>query len=169
MKTQQYFNIRIHIQSLIKKHEEGLDTIVNLFFILFMYAAMNKLMEFDKFQLQISKSPVITSLAPVLAWMIPSVEIVISIMLYLQRTVLIALYASIGLISLFTVYIIAVLNFNEAIPDNMGVLNNSGWVMHVFFNLVFVGLGILGVLLKTKRIMSEGIPANGSDISADQY
>lgn len=104
-------------------------------------------MEYDKFQLQISNAPVIKNLAPALAWMIPFVEIVISTMLYMQRTKLIALYASIGLISLFTLYIIAALAFNEAIPDSLGVLNSTGWAMHVFFNLIFIALGVLGVLI----------------------
>lgn len=126
------------------------------FILLFLYAAANKLMDFQKFKVQLGQSPLLTDYAIAIAWLIPIIEIVISIMLVFQRTLLAGLYASFGLMVLFTAYIIIILNFAERIPCSCGgILENLGWTEHLLFNIVFVILGIVAVIIQSKEDLEK--------------
>lgn len=149
------------METTLNKHSKGwmsdktrrvvVDVICYLFVLLFLYAATSKLMDYDKFQLQISKSPIITDFASVLVWLVPGLEIVISAALLIERTRLIGLYAAFALMLLFTMYIYAILNYSDSIPCSCGgVLQKMTWDQHLIFNIVFVILGIVGVLLHGK-------------------
>lgn len=127
------------------------DVICYLYVLLFLYAATSKLIDYDKFQLQMSKSPIITDYAPILAWMVPALEIIISIMLLINRTVKAGLFAAMGLMCLFTTYIYAILNFSDSIPCSCGgLLQEMTWSQHLIFNIAFLTLAIVGILLLTK-------------------
>lgn len=135
-----------------KRKSTLVDIICYLFVLLFLYAATSKLIEYDKFQLQISKSPIITDYAHILVWMVPALEIIISIMLLVERTKMLGLYAAFGLMLMFTVYIYAILNYSDSIPCSCGgVLQKMTWDQHLIFNIIFVILGIIGVILHTKN------------------
>lgn len=127
------------------------DVICYLYVLLFLYAATSKLMEYDKFQLQISKSPIITDFANVLVWLVPGLEILISVLLLIQRTVLLGLYSGFALMCLFTAYIYAILNYSDSIPCSCGgVIAKLGWTEHMIFNIAFIVLAIIGILLQSK-------------------
>ncbi|MFN0293594.1 MauE/DoxX family redox-associated membrane protein [Pedobacter helvus] len=127
------------------------DLICYAFFILFLYASTSKLIDYEKSELQMSKSPIITDFAFILVWLVPLTEIAIAIMLMISRTRRFALYASLGLMSLFTAYIIAILYFTDNIPCSCGgVLEKMSWDQHLIFNIVFMCLGITAILLQTK-------------------
>lgn len=129
-----------------------IDIISYLFVLLFLYVATSKLVAYDTFQLQISKSPIITDFAHILVWMIPSLEIIIAIMLLVQRTVIIGLYASTTLMLIFTTYILIILNYEEHIPCSCGgVLAQMDWPEHLVFNIAFVILGLIGIYLQSKQ------------------
>jgi uncharacterized membrane protein YphA (DoxX/SURF4 family) len=130
---------------------KAIDLIWIAFFLLFSYAAASKLMEYDKFLLQMSKSPVITDYASVLVWMIPSLEIVISIMLYLERFRLLGLYASLALMTVFTAYIYIILHYSDDIPCSCGgILEELSWGQHLVLNIAFVILAIVGIVVQNK-------------------
>lgn len=127
------------------------EVIGHLFILLFLYAAANKLMDFQKFKVQVGQSPFLTEYAVPIAWCIPIIEIVISLGLAFKRTLLTALYASFGLMLMFTVYIIVILNFAERIPCSCGgILEKMGWKEHLVFNVFFVMLAIVAILLYSK-------------------
>lgn len=127
------------------------DVICYLFVLLFLYAATSKLMEYDKFLLQMGKSPIITDFANILVWLVPTLEIAISISLMFEKTRLMGLYAAFALMLLFTLYIYAILNYSDFIPCSCGgVLQKMTWNQHLVFNIVFVALGIVGILLQEK-------------------
>src|SRR6185503_3637392 len=77
------------------------EIICSLLIILFIYSSLSKLSAYDKFSVQLSKSPFITSYYKLVAWGIPAGEIVIAFLLAIKRTRLIGLYASFFLMSLF--------------------------------------------------------------------
>lgn len=127
------------------------DFIGYLFILLFLYAAANKLLDFQKFKVQLGQSPLLTDYATVIAWLVPSVEIIICILLYFKRTQLIGLYASFSLMLMFTIYITIILNFAERIPCSCGgILDQMGWVAHLIFNIAFVLLAVAGIFLHGK-------------------
>ncbi len=126
------------------------DIICLLFVVLFTYAAVSKLLEFEKFRVQLGQSPLLTAFADMVVWTIPAVELAISLLLFVPRFRLVALYASLSLMTLFTAYIVTVLYFSPYVPCSCGgILENLGWTEHLVFNLVFIALAIAGIVLYT--------------------
>lgn len=121
--------------------------------LLFLYAAANKLMDYEKFTVQLGQSPIITSISEFVAWFIPTIEIVISILLIFPRTLLVGLYGFFSLMIMFTTYIIIILNFAAFVPCSCGgILDKMGWTEHLIFNLGFVALSFLGIIVQQHRI-----------------
>ena len=131
------------------KRSTMIEVISSLLIILFIYAALNKLFDFEYFKVQLSKSPFITSFSNFVAWSIPASEIVIALLLVIKRTRLIGLYASFFLMSLFTAYLVIMLNVSYYVPCSCGgVLAKLSWNQHIVFNSVFVLLAGIGVIFK---------------------
>jgi uncharacterized membrane protein YphA (DoxX/SURF4 family) len=144
------------MKNLTIKKEMIIEIICFLFIVLFVYAATMKLMDVEKFRVQIGQSPLLTAFAPVVAWVIPLSEIVIAGMLAFHRTRMVGLYAAFSLMVMFTAYIIAILNFSQYIPCSCGgVLEKLGWTEHLIFNIGFVLLGIVGIILHSKKETSS--------------
>lgn len=132
------------------------EIIVFMFIILFVYAAMSKLLQYERFTLQLKSSPVIGSYAGLLAWVVPAVEIIIVALLCARKTRFIALNASFGLMLLFTMYVSFILLFSGNIPCSCGgVLESLGWVEHLIFNFTFVLLAGAGIGLHMREKAQE--------------
>lgn len=134
----------------------GLDAVVFAYVMLFMYAATSKVIEFDTFQAQIGRSPLIMEHASFFAWVVPGLEIIISILLLVPKTQVLGFYCAFTLMSIFSIYILFILNFSPYVPCSCGgVLNNMGWTEHLLFNIGFVGLSILGIVLNNKQFSQK--------------
>jgi len=145
-------------ERLMRCHKITLDVIIGLFVLLLLYTAASKLMDYDKFQLQMSKSPITTDYAHILVWVVPSLEIIISILLLISRTVALGLYSALALMLLFTVYIYAILNFSDSIPCSCGgVIEKMSWKQHLIFNLVFIGLALLGIMTQSTILKNKTV------------
>src|SRR3981081_3468281 len=97
----------------IRSRKFWVEFISVLLIILFTYAAASKLIDFQKFRVQLGQSPMLTAFAGWIAWIIPSIEILIALMLAVPRLQLPALYASFSLMVMFTAYIIAITRFSD--------------------------------------------------------
>lgn len=129
-----------------------IETICFLFIVLFVYAAASKLADVEQFRVQIGNSPLLTDFAGVIAWIIPIGEIVVAIALAIPRLRLAALYAAFSLMIMFTAYIIIILNFADHVPCSCGgVLEKLGWTEHLIFNIVFVLLALVGIIILSKQ------------------
>jgi hypothetical protein len=138
------------------------DAISMAFIILFIYAAATKLIDYQKFRIEIGKSPLLTAFAGWVAIIIPSVEILISVLLASARWRLTGLYASFSLMTMFSAYIFFILNFSPYIPCSCGgILQNMTWSQHIIFNLVFVALGAWAVLIYYPENRSQGPARSG--------
>ncbi|MEC3880210.1 MauE/DoxX family redox-associated membrane protein [Parapedobacter sp. 10938] len=124
-----------------------IEIITSLFILLWVYAALSKLLDYETFKVQLGKSPLLTDFAGFAAIAVPVSELLIAGMLLLKRFRLLGLYASLFMMVMFTAYIIAILNFSYYIPCSCGgILSSLGWTEHIIFNLVFVGLAIVGII-----------------------
>ncbi|UNY98345.1 DoxX family protein [Zhouia spongiae] len=122
------------------------EIICFLFILLFSYAAISKLLDFEQFRIQLGQSPLLTSFAGWVVWVIPIVELIIALMLIIPRLRLSALYGCLGLMGLFTMYIIAILNFSDYVPCSCGgILEKLGWQEHLIFNISFTVLALIGI------------------------
>ncbi|NOT73424.1 MAG: hypothetical protein HOP08_00750 [Cyclobacteriaceae bacterium] len=136
----------------MKSRENIVDIICILYIILFMYASISKILQYSDFIIQLQKSPILVDISGFVSWSIPAVEILIALLLVFQTTRQIGLYASFGLMMLFTFYIISILGYSEYVPCSCGgILQSLGWTEHLFFNIAFCLLGVAAIVLQSKR------------------
>ena len=129
------------------------EVISSLLILLFLYTAVSKLLDYQTFKLQISKSPFITEFSSVVAWAIPGGEILVALALMFKRTRLLGLYASLFLMTMFTAYIFAMLNYSYDLPCSCGgIISKMTWTQHFWFNTGFVVLSIVGIVLESKKV-----------------
>lgn len=120
--------------------------------ILFIYTAASKLMHLGLFELRLERMPYIALYAKVLSWGIPFLELVIAGLLLFPKFRVRGLYASLVLLTLFTGYIIIVLQFSDHIPCSCGgVLSALRWDDHIAFNMVFMALALGTIILNKKH------------------
>lgn len=125
-----------------------IEIICFLFIFLFSYAAISKLLDFNAFKIQLGQSPLLTAFAGWVAWVVPIIELITALLLAIPKYRSVALFNALGLMSLFTMYIIAILKFSDYVPCSCGgILESMGWQEHLIFNIVFVVLAIMGILM----------------------
>ncbi|MBF7092625.1 hypothetical protein IUY40_13900 [Flavobacterium sp. ALJ2] len=131
-----------------------IETICFLYILLFVYAAISKLLDFENFRVQLGQSPLLSAFAGSIAWLVPIVELLISLLLVLKRWRLIGFFAAFSLMVMFTAYIYIILNYSSFVPCSCGgILEKLGWKEHLFFNFVFIMLAAAGIL-----ILRDGMP-----------
>lgn len=124
-----------------------------LFVALFVYTASSKLMNLTAFDKVLSRSPLIAHFNELVAWVIPLIEILIAVLLIIPLTKRMGLYAALGLMVIFTGYLgymILSMTSQELPCSCGGVISLLSWQQHVWFNLGFIGLGIIGLILYRK-------------------
>ncbi|ATN04905.1 hypothetical protein CRN76_05565 [Chryseobacterium indologenes] len=128
---------------------------VSIFFvILFCYAAISKILDFENFQVQISASPLLNGFSQFLPYTIIIVEVIIVVLLCYRKTRTIGLIGSFFSMLIFTVYIILMLRTSKNLPCSCGgILEKMSWNQHLYFNMGCVVLSIiaLGLNLKYSR------------------
>lgn len=124
------------------------EIICLLFILLFIYASASKLMDFQHFRIQLGQSPLLSAFAEQIAVIVPVSEIIICVLLLFPRYKAAGLFAAYGLMVMFTAYIFIILNYTSFVPCSCGgVLEKLGWQSHLVFNLFFVFLAVLGIIL----------------------
>ncbi|MFI2744501.1 MauE/DoxX family redox-associated membrane protein [Zhouia sp. PK063] len=127
-----------------------------LLVFLFIYAAVSKLLDYQKFQVQLLKSPLLTPYAHSIAWSIPLIELLVCVLLLLPQLQLLGLYAAYSLMLAFTGYIVIILNYSPYVPCSCGgILSSMGWTTHLVFNLVVTLLSFIAILLYYKHPFSS--------------
>jgi uncharacterized membrane protein YphA (DoxX/SURF4 family) len=147
------------------KRTTVVEIIVILYVILFLYTGISKLMDYSVFKEQIATSPVLAPIAKPIAWGLPWVEFLVTVLLVIPRWRLKGLIVSAVLMSLFTAYIILILLFNKEIPCSCGgVIEQLSWGQHIVFNTVFIALAITAIRLQ-KRLKKDNSKLLTSAIS----
>lgn len=138
--------------------EKGVSLV---FILLFVYAAVSKLLDFETFQVQLAQSPLLSAYAGILVWVVPVIELVIAVLLFMDRTRIFGIHGFFFMMVLFSVYIFFILKFADFVPCSCGgVLEKMSWNQHLIFNLFFVVIS--GFLLfrslrgKRQRILIIG-------------
>lgn len=125
-----------------------IETIVFLYAILFIYTGISKLLDYSVFKESIADSPILGPIAKPIAWGLPRVEFVITLLLIIPRWRLKGLYSSLLLMISFTIYVVGILLFNKKLPCSCGgILQQLTWPQHVVFNVAFTLLAIWAIVL----------------------
>lgn len=121
--------------------------VVLLHILLFSYAAASKLLDFQNFQIQLGQSPLLSAFAVPVSIAVPVVEFILVLLLLFSRYRVIGLYGSFMLMTMFSAYIVIILNFSSFIPCSCGgILEKMSWDEHLLFNIIFVVLAAIAVL-----------------------
>ena len=138
------------------KRQTQMEVISILFILLFIYAAISKLIDFDRFRIQLMQSPILTAFAGIAAWSVHLVEIIVAVLLCVPHWNGIGLYAAFSLMIAFTGYILVILNFSPFVPCSCGgILSALGWAEHLLFNVGFVLLALYGIYLSDRQQVSN--------------
>jgi len=139
------------------KRSTIVEIIALLFVILFLYTGISKLMEYDVAREQIALTPLLAPIAGVIVIVLPIVEIIVSILLFLPRTRKLGLYASLALMMAFTGYVGYILSYNAELPCTCGgILQQMSWTQHLIFNGVAIVFALTAILLN-RRIHSDAL------------
>lgn len=131
------------------KKEDVIKIVAITLACLFAYAALSKLAEYEISHSEMRNQVFPNWIASILTWLIPSVELILAIMLVMQITRKTAVWASLFILSLFTVYIAVVMTgvFGRVPCSCGGILKNMSYGTHLIFNLFFVLLASLGLAI----------------------
>ena len=137
------------------KKEAILKFICGIIATLFFYAASSKLIDYDKSVSEMRNQIFPTTIAIILAWLIPAIEIILAFLLLLPRTSKIALWASLFLLTAFTLYIAIVMTgvFGRIPCSCGGILKNMSYGTHLIFNLFFVSIALLGLAIENGWVL----------------
>lgn len=139
-------NIKPQIRNII------IEIVSLLYVLLFVYAASSKLMDFERFQVQLGQSPVFSAFAGWISWIVLIIEFVIVFLLLFPKTRIKGLYAGSCLMCMFTAYIYIMLNYSSFIPCSCGgILEKLSWRQHLFFNIFFVLIGGFALIINHNK------------------
>lgn len=135
------------------KRQVLLECISALLILLFLYTSLSKFLDFKSFVDDMNNQPFSNAWTPFLVWFVPCSELLICISLLFERTRMAGFIGSLVLMSLFTIYTIFILsNFFSYIPCSCGgVIRQLTWTQHLIFNLCYVIIAIVGIVLQRRK------------------
>jgi uncharacterized membrane protein YphA (DoxX/SURF4 family) len=132
----------------LKTRRLVIEIISALLLLLFSYTGIMKIIDHDNFQGVLSQSALIGIWSQELAWLVPIIELVTALLLFIPRTRIKGLTLSLVLMCMFTVYIFYMITFMSHLPCNCGgVIKKMSWEQHLIFNIFFTAFAALGVML----------------------
>ena len=127
-----------------------------LLVLLFMYTGFTKLFAPVAFLDTLYKQPFPHAMSDWLAYAVPAGEITVAACLLFERTRTAGLFGAFGLLTLFTLYIAAILlHFFYKTPCSCGgVFRHLSWQQHLWVNILLTGLAITALRHRTKQSIS---------------
>lgn len=125
---------------------------VSYFFILlFCYAGISKIMDFENFQIQISQSLFLSKYARFIPFVVIILELIIAGLLCYRKTRNVGMIGSFILMLVFTGYIALILSTTEKLPCSCGgILEKMSWNQHLIFNIGCVLLAAIALAMNIK-------------------
>lgn len=141
------------------KRKMIVEVIAFLLMLLFLFASVSKWLAFRTFIGDINNQPFPNWLTPWITNLLPPIEVLIVLALMFEKTRTAGFYASLILMSAFSIYSAAVLlKFFDYIPCSCGgIIKNLSWRDNLILNLFFVTISIVGILLRKNRFGKEGL------------
>lgn len=115
---------------------------------LFLYTAIAKIADYSLMRDELAQSPILAPVSNLVAILLPVVEIIVVLMLVVPRWRLKGYYLTLGLMTLFTVYIVILLSSDKDLPCSCGgIIQELTWQQHLIFNSAFILADIWGIRL----------------------
>ena len=125
---------------------------------LFIYTAINKLVDIERFRTVLSSSPYLKQIASPISWLMPITELLICLLLFIPMSRAIGLLCSFILMGIFSLYVGLMILFSTSLPCSCGgVIQKMTWPQHLIFNICISLLSLLG--WKIKRNLNKNFIA----------
>ena len=123
--------------------------IVALFVLLWAYTAIPKFFKFRYFYNVLGSQAIPKWSVPILSVMIPLTELAVVFLLLFPETRLLGLYASFGLMLIFTIYVSGIIfQVYDIYPCPCGgMFRKLGWKKHLRVNIWLTLIALAGVLM----------------------
>jgi hypothetical protein len=129
-----------------------IDIISYFFILLFLYTGVAKLMEIHQFKEQLVSSPLVGSMAGIVTWALPIGELILAVALFIPAFRMKALYATLVLMTLFTVYVIVILLMDNQLSCSCGgIIEELSLKQHVLFNSACVILSAVAITVARRQ------------------
>jgi hypothetical protein len=136
-----------------------------LLILLFTYTGFSKLSGHEQFAAQLSLQPQISAVALLLSWLLPIAELLTVLFLLLERTQLIGLLSATFLMTVFTLYVGAMLLFQSKLSCSCGgVIALMTWKQHLIFNFFFTCFSWTALIYYFKQTIQD-ISTNTKEVS----
>jgi len=130
------------------------DIITYFFILLFLYTGAAKFAEIHLVREQLLSAPLLGSplLAGIITWALPIGEILLAVALFIPKLQLKALYVTLVLMALFTIYVIVILFMDSHLSCSCGgIIEELSPKQHVLFNSACVILSLVAIAIKRKE------------------
>lgn len=122
---------------------------------LFLSSAYSKIADHKTFVEGLSGVSLIGSYAMLIGWLVPLIEITVSILLIVPITNKIGLMVFIWTMSVFSLYILSTLLWAKELPCHCNLIINSfTWVQHIWFNLAFIAVAGFALRISKPNVKS---------------
>lgn len=141
----------------MSSHYKNFRRLINILhfavFILFLYSAITKSLDFDLFVNTLDKSPFFLNInTKAIAIAVIVLEIIIPIFLFFELTSKIGYFLSFFSLFLFTGYILMMMKFSPYLPCSCGgLIELLSWTQHIYINIVFMIISAL-LFFKSSKI-----------------
>ena len=131
-----------------------------LLVLLFSYTGLQKWMHMQKTLYNMRNQLFSRPVADMLAYGLPFVEMAVAILLIFVSTRKLGLYLSFLLLFLFTSYVAAILLgvFHRVPCSCGGIIDSLGWTAHLWLNLFFLFISLIGIRYHTIFMHEQGKP-----------
>lgn len=128
-----------------------IEIIAALFILLFVYTATSKFLSHRIFVITLSESPLLSFASGFIAWAIPALEILISVVLFMPSHRRAGLIASLILMIVFTIYIAYMLMTSSNLPCSCGgIVSKLSWRQHLWLNVFLAALAATGLYFSNR-------------------
>lgn len=136
-----------------RHHSENLISVIAAVLLaIFVYTALNKLIQSQHFYIVLRSSPWLASFAGQLAWIIPVTELLLAAGLFIRPLRAAALLLSALVLLFFTLYVAAMLLLSPQLPCGCGgIFETLSWPQHLLVNLLLTGLAFIAWHLERKN------------------
>lgn len=141
------------------------ESITYFFILLFLYTGVSKLMEIQRFSQELTSSPLVGPMAGIITWSVPIVEILLAVALFIPIFRLKALYATMALMSIFTVYVFILLLIDGHLSCSCGgIIEELSPKQHAIFNSSCVLLCAAAIVMARRE--GSAAPVNWLPITS---
>lgn len=110
-----------------------------LLVLLFAYAGSSKLLGHELFLSQLKQIDMLKAIAGPVSFLLPFLEILIAVLMGVERVQAFGLWSAAFLMTTFTFYVAAMLILKSSLPCTCGgVVSSMTWKQHLLFNVFFM-------------------------------